>query len=338
MIKVNNDGTLPIVIVYLNNELPKYAVANVEYLSKTFPKIQIFIISNISKNRLKTSLKNVHYCYMPEIQFEIDRIESHSGLPKGFRNGFWISTIARFKVIEMFMQQVSIGKLLHIEADVLLLPGFPMESDIFKTNSLAYPFVSNIAAAASVFYVGSLDVLKKMNIFTLEALENNPKISDMNILADFYRLNESSVKNLFSGHHDRGESADRVIFDAATFGMYLAGLDPRNDRGISVLYSNVPGHYVNPSDYNFAFTEKFELLATKGSITYEIMNLHIHSKDIKFLRHKSFASSINQAVANDKKIVIRKFSILIWLRLLIDYVIRKLKRSRVNLRRNFNLS
>jgi hypothetical protein len=275
---------------------------------------------------------------LPQIQFEIDRIESHSGLPKGFRNGFWISTIARFKAIEMFMQQSSIEKLLHIEADVLLLPGFPMESDIFKTNSLAYPFVSNTAAAASIFYVGSLETLKKMNIFTLEALVKNPKNSDMSILADFYRSNESSVNKLFSGHQGRGEPKDRVIFDAATFGMYLTGRDPRNDRGISVLYSNVPGHYVNPSDYKFAFNENFELLATKESVTYTIVNLHIHSKDTKFLRHKSFASSIKRAVSNDKKIEIRRFLILIWLRLLFDYLIRKLKRFGVKLRGNVNLS
>jgi hypothetical protein len=54
MTKTICQDALPIVIVYLNNKLPRYAQKNLNYLSKVFPDHKIFLVSNKFENKRYT--------------------------------------------------------------------------------------------------------------------------------------------------------------------------------------------------------------------------------------------------------------------------------------------
>lgn len=318
--------SIPIVIVYLQNSLPNYARKNIEYLSKMFPKNLIYVISDLEIRGSLKSLVNVELRQIKSMQSEINKIENLSSSPVKFRNGFWISTIARFKALEILMKSESLERILHIEADVLLLPGFPLDSHLFQNNLLAYPFVSDTDAAASVFYVGSLQALQDLNDFVFTTLDRDPTASDMRILFEFSKKYPKSVQRLFSGKENDDEPVGNWIFDAATFGMFLTGDDPRNAKGFSKIYANVPGHFISPSEYQFSFTEENHLLATRKAKTYEIMNLHIHSKKSRYFHYRNFSLAISRTANKDDKSVSSEFSFTVWTRLLMGYLQRRLSK------------
>jgi hypothetical protein len=320
----SNDTRIPIVIVYLQNSLPNYAKKNIEYLSKMFPNNLIYVISDLEIGGSLKSLANVELRRLKNMQLEISKIEGLSSSPAEFRNGFWISTIARFKALETLMKSESLERILHIEADVLLLPHFPLDSILFRGNYIAYPFVSDTDAAASVFYVGSLQALEELNDFVFTTLEHLPSASDMRILFEFSRMHPEKFHCLFSGKEDHDVPEAKWIFDAATFGMYLTGDDPRNAKGYSKIYANVSGHFISPSEYQFSFTKENRLVATRKEKTYEIMNLHIHSKKSRYFRYRTFSSAISRAVNKDDKSVTSEFSLTVWTKLVVGYLKRRL--------------
>ncbi len=320
----SKNTNLPIVIVYLQNSLPNYARKNIEYLSKMFPNNLIYVISDLEIGGSLKSLANVELRQLDNMQSEIDEIEGLSSSPVEFRNGFWISTIARFKALEILMKSESLERILHIEADVLLLPHFPINSSLFRGNYIAYPRVSETDAAASVFYVGSLQALEELNDFVFTTLEQIPSASDMRILFEFSKKYPEKFQSLFSGKVDHDVPEPNWIFDAASFGMYLTGDDPRNAKGFSKVYANVPGHFIRPSEYQFCFTKENRLLAKRKEITYEIMNLHIHSKKSRYFRYIKSYSAISRAVNKVDKSETFDFSLTVWTKLLVGYLERRL--------------
>jgi hypothetical protein len=328
--KTNNQiKKLPIVLVYLNNKLPKYAAANVKYLSKTFPERDIYIVTNISPEPEKfKSMQNVKFYIFKDFTSKASEVSNLSRLPKEFRNGFWILTILRFLALESFMETHGLNRILHIEADVLLLPKFPFNSDFFNSEGLSFPFASADSAAASIFYVGSLVEIKKFNNFVISSLKQNASLTDMKILAMYAAKPVSKVQRLFSGEVNTTETVSHLIFDAATFGMYLTGQDPRNNKGFKKLYFNIDGHSVRPSEYTYSITNDNRLMAALGTNLFEIVNLHIHSKDRRFFNVRTATGSLKRAVTNCSSPGVEQFSISTWGFLVLQYLLKRFNRQR----------
>jgi hypothetical protein len=77
------------------------------------------------------------------------------------------------------------------------------------------------------------------------------------------------------------------IFDPAAYGMWLTGSDPRNYHGLQVLFDTDEiirgGTYVNPSKYEYYFSDSNELFLTQAEKSVRIWSLHVHSKDLRLL-------------------------------------------------------
>jgi hypothetical protein len=96
---------------------------------------------------------------------------------------------------------------------------------------------------------------------------------------DFPRLNNLSSENFdkpkFNG-----------IFDAASLGMWLTGIDPRINYGFTKYFdTNIlikSNFIVNPWAYQFLYIKKQGLYLINGEKRVQIYNLHIHSKSMSF--------------------------------------------------------
>jgi hypothetical protein len=321
-IKMTDD---PIIIIYLNNILPKYARKNFQYLSKTFQNKRIVLVSNVKKNKSKIpSSQNIEFYFLEDFDQELSIFTQESRLPINFRNGFWISTIARFKALEIFMRNEGVKSAIHIEADVLLLWNFPFECDLLKTSKLAFPYVSEKIAAASIFFVGDISKLIDFNRFVVNSIRQNPEITDMGILAEYGKNNEESVTRLFSGFGFPNKDDGNYIFDAATFGMFLTGQDPKNSRGFIKKYFDIDDHAVKPSQINFRYTEENEAIVNLSDKDYILTNLHIHSKQSKYFSGKRSQRIIQNAITHRKKEESQSFSIEIWLILVARYLKKRI--------------
>jgi len=318
----------PIVIIYLNNILPRYAWKNLKYLSSTFPIKRIVVVSNVEENRSKIyNLKNVEFYFLDNFAKELSTLTHESKLPMDFRNGFWVSTIARFKALEIFMRHEGVKSALHIEADVLLLWNFPFGCDFLKTSKLAFPYVSEKKAAASIFYVGDISTLIDFNAFIVTSIKRDPGITDMGILANYGSLKEDQVVRLYSGFGDVANACSNYIFDAATFGMYLTGQDPRNSKGFVRTYFDVDDHVVKPSEIVFNFNEKKEAVVRIGNKNYILANLHVHSKQSKYFSKNRSEKLIRRAITDEYKHQKKTFSFEIWSGMVINYLVRRIRKK-----------
>jgi hypothetical protein len=76
------------------------------------------------------------------------------------------------------------------------------------------------------------------------------------------------------------------IVDVAPFGMWLYGIDPNNQYGISVHFSKSfienGDSFVDPSSAKYIFDEDGTLLVEVGNKREPIFALHNHSKNLKY--------------------------------------------------------
>jgi hypothetical protein len=318
----------PIVLVYLNSPITKYIQKNLKLLSKRFPNRKIVLLSNKENNRKRVpKSSNVSFYFLTNFEQQHSILTDLSNLPRNFRNGFWISAIARFKALEIFMLQQGEKSVFHIEADVLLLPNFPFDCKIFEEPKLAFPYVSEKMAAASVFYVGEVSILTDFNNFIRKSIADEPGITDMKILANYGSLKKDNVVRLYSGFGDSAYTCSNYIFDAATFGMYLTGQDPRNSKGFVKTYFDVDDHVVKPSEIIFNFNEKNEVVSRIGNKNYLLANLHVHSKQSKYFSKNRSEKLIRKAVVGDYKEQKRSFSYEIWSMMVINYLVRRIQKK-----------
>lgn len=287
-----------ILIVYLNSRLPKYAIRNLDYLSKTFPMKDIFLVTDNPEN-LKIALKlGVKTFKVRGIDNLWPGVTKISAQPRDFRDGFWLSTLIRFKAIEHFIQSHEFSQVIQIEADVLLMPNFPFEKIKNFPSRISYPLVSEDLAAASIFVVSDLDAMVTFNSRIEQLIIETPIHSDMSALAfisqtdtdlvsilptvpDFVKAPNVLLKDIYSRMSSNYEFFEG-IFDAATWGMYFLGTDARNNRGLKKIGTEFYSHSLKTSGFKFS-KEKYSGIRVTNHHTqnFTLYNLHIHCKSIQ---------------------------------------------------------
>jgi hypothetical protein len=302
---------MKIVLVYLGKKLPKYAKKNVEYLSHTFPT-QDFVLLIDHRNKFNLhSLKNL------EILRVNDPFESwligNNILENGgnLQNDFWYKTLARFKVITDYMAAQN-ESVLHVEADVLLSLNFPFNLIQSIEENLAFPLINRDQAIASLLYIKDYNAAQKLLNFSEKALVRNPKNTDMDILGMLFKETPEDVfilptidpKSALVTHtfKSSGQIAGQHyakfngLFDGATLGQYFFGLDRIHTNGFLKTGIYLSHHFVDPRNVRILIKRK-KFYVHKGDSTFELYNLHLHSKITKFfaLEGKCISDFINKS-------------------------------------------
>ena len=321
------NNSFPIVLVYLNSYLPKYAVRNLQYLERTFPDREIFVVVNGERySKKKYKLSRTKFVRPKGLDEEMAELRSMTTHPQDFRHDFWNVTTARFFALEKFMVEKNFESIFHLEADVLIAPYFSFSDLEALDKCIAFPRVAANAAAASVFFVNGLEVLRKMNSYFKISLQQQPNSTDMTLLSNFAFTHTDLYCPLFSGINPLSTPDTRKIFDAATFGIYLTGGDPRNRRGWIECFRNVEDHDAKPSEYTYSFDSNNVVIAKLGNKEYEIQNLHIHSKNVKYFGVSWPSSRLISQVKRSALGFQAQFSASAFLSLVFGFVSRRFKR------------
>ena len=213
-----------------------------------------------------------------------------------FRNGFWISTTARFYYIENLMKILHLKDVFHIENDVMLyetidnLYNYILKiHNIEKIDKICMVEDSYNRVIPSILFFPNNNLLSELTQYITTTISNsNQFINDMNILGTFpnkYCLPTFPEKN------------KSIVFDGAAIGQYLGGVDYRNlpnGNDQLVKYNNPSIGFINEtSDLNCS---EYTFLKTRVVLDYlnvpikvnmmnhfdfhQIANLHIHSKQL----------------------------------------------------------
>jgi hypothetical protein len=289
-----------VVYVYLGRALPKYAVASIHRFNSSFPKQNMTFISDIETNLevvrnlgIRTHLVTNPIEVWPELR-------EHRSVDPNFRDGFWLLTLARFQAIAQFMAAHPNESVLQVECDVLLFPNFPFELINGSAKEISYPLVNDNEAAPSLVYFKSEKAVSNLLDFASRQISLRSKLTDMTILHAYWldfpdrvqilptNIDQEVAFQPWVTNHLRTSMSEGFdiyngIFDAATWGQYIGGEDPRNTLGIRRVFHVLKNHAVDPSRFDWFYESETESpYVSVGSRKAPIFCLHIHSKDSMF--------------------------------------------------------
>jgi hypothetical protein len=313
----------PVVLyVHLGKNWVEYLNTSINQVKKFNPDIDIYLISD-KDNFLKVTNKDVKlidYEKLNKSPEHIQFIENH-----GLSSGFWQFASERFFYIQNFILDTKLKNIIHLESDIMVFCNLKEQFNKFSQlakneNIIGATFDSdNRCIPGIVFIKGSMTNL--LNTFNIE-LKN--KLNDMQAISQFrknYPGNclslpiitpeyhyEYGLRNLqneipedpaiyfeYSNHFD-------AIFDAASLGQFLGGIDP--------IHLNNGSGFINetcifdPSllSINWELNDNnFYLPYIKyKNKKYKINNLHIHCKRLNDFTDKAIELEIYKIKTNLK--------------------------------------
>lgn len=332
-------------------EIPRYVLANVKYLSETFPNHEIVLITDSDRNAsLIESLGSTHWS-CPDIRTTWKKVSDFSAHKAAFRNDFWFKTVARFYALYEYQSLQPDTPLLHVEADVWLSPRFPLHLFSDLKNKVAYPLKNSSEGIASTLFLSDLQATKALIGHTEQSFVKNKHSTDVSVLGSFYKDFPNLFENLptlpFGDSILRKQSPEdlsellgrnlekyRGIFDASSLGIHYTGVDPRNNWGLRTLFDSADS---SMEFFDVLFTFDGEVLRLRyRESTAEIFSLHIHSKDSRFFNVKLSPRRLTDISNFDQRVIRNEFdgfnTVLIFAKTLIIGFLLKLRQGYRGLR------
>lgn len=210
-----------------------------------------------------------------------------------FRDGFWTRTSSRFFLISEYSKKNNITNFFHIENDVLLFDSLEKVDKILQDSIFDLSIVvdSDIRCVPSIMWSRNFFILEKLGQFIFSNKNND----DMTNLKLFYDHNLNKITNFPIIHTEQYNSSKikynnmfsefSCIFDGAAIGQYLGGVDPRNTAGNTIGFINESTVF-NVSKYNYTWLDS-EPYIIFDDVKIKIINLHVHSKNLKKLMSKA---------------------------------------------------
>lgn len=272
---------MKVVLVMLNN-LQSYIFDNIQHLKHHDNKD----ITVITDKKFNTLFENSGITTI-----NIEDLTPHytnivSKINNTFRNGFWKLTSYRFTALYEYMKQYNINDIIHIENDVLIYENVN-NINFHNMNKLLLTMDSKNRCIPGLMFIPTNEILK-------QCLDRfNSSLNDMQNFSNcYYELNDyidtlpiflEDNKNDVTKMITKNFKHYNCIFDAAAIGQYLGGVDPRNKSGNTKGFVNETC-VIDYSKYTFIWKnekDKKKPYVLVNDNEYPVVNLHIHSKNLK---------------------------------------------------------
>lgn len=262
-------------LVHLGNSRCDHLWTNVKRLCNIWPDLNIWIILDGNANIEIAKALNLNvFDYRGFNQSIAKKTGDHA-----FRNGFWNLTTERIFALFRFQEKNPFYSILHIENDVLLFRNFPYE--YFERIQLnAWMKVSEDHDSAAIIFLPDLSSTRWLESEFHRITQEDGSLTDMRILSRV-RVDNSTKVHLLPTLESHSDTSNG-FFDPASIGMWLTGEEPRNNFGITRRFNNrFDLEVLRKSTPPFKLDEG--CLKILNSRFTPIYNLHIHSKNKKFL-------------------------------------------------------
>jgi hypothetical protein len=312
-----------LVFVHLGSAKARHLRPNIERARRLFPDIPITLIYSESDFVKEYTMLDVNFYQYHQISDE-NHILSNLSHNSNFRKNFWRYSIERLYALEHWHSKNPSEKIIHIESDILIMPNFPFVK-FSSLRNLGWCSFNETHDVASIIYSPNSVETKWMVEELNNLLTSNPSLTDMTGLR---RLKEAFPDRSIYLNSDPGIKILGGFLDAAPFGMWLCGRDPRNHRGVTRRFMTLPESNIDPSKYVITFNSETKLmLESIGNSPISLFNLHVHSKQ-KSIFGKRWQTVLMFHVYSAKLGLPRSwFSPMAFLQLSSDYVYRNGKWS-----------
>ncbi|MBN1242902.1 MAG: hypothetical protein JXA15_09395 [Spirochaetales bacterium] len=228
-----------------------------------------------------------------------------------FRGGFWRFAVERFFVLGDLMAAKDLGPVLHFEYDnMVYFDVAKLEAVLGDTSKgISLPADSTVRCIPSVVYIDGAAALadfcrtynlryllrrmNDMNAFSRYARDRKDRCSFLPVVPAWYKEGRDELRSRSGlatkdlGLLDRDFESFGGVFDAAAFGQYLGGVDPRNDAALGPGFVNETAMYSAaemPVRWERDDANRLVPIAEYGGRFFPIHNLHIHSKALHAFR------------------------------------------------------
>lgn len=327
----SNRREIEIVFVQLGEELPFHLFSNLILVNQLFPTVSVNLITS-PINKFNSKIPNFVSVSTFQSDFKLDLLLKSKSRNLIFRNGFWRYSLERLFAIADFHLTRPEKSLLHIESDVLLLNGFPLRS-FSSLEKIAWMTVDAKKDIASLMYFPSKELSQVFSRDLFDFVSRDTSPTDMTALHSLRISNSHKYSLLPTWSRESSElhlnlSTDeeshaifgKGIFDAAGIGMWLTGIDPRNNYGITKYFAshvfNGGAFYLNPSALKLEISQDGKLFTKTENGLLQVFNLHVHSKSSRIFSHNWIKEITRLALLSNKSVPYQEFSPRIFLGLI----------------------
>lgn len=315
MLEVSRPMSAPLVYVWIGEKLPLWASDSLK-ITKKICGVETILLTNRSVDRCISSSQHLYIedFYSPIKPSALSKVHVDN-----FRDGFWLKTLERFLVLKAFMKAYGVQKILHAELDniVFNIDGLSEKLDE-KGQGFFCPRDSLIRGIASLVYINSpnsMDCFEQINL-----AEAGIQFNDMTFLGEKLQSSKQFIslptENSLESDASKGwEFIDPLevggIFDAASIGQYLFGIDTRN-----TFFPKFNG-FVNENSGSKLKDLRFKISLNDGmsfvydqtkDIDYRLFNIHVHSKIFSQIKNEHiFNLIVNKTNLGKKTLIKRKF-------------------------------
>lgn len=286
---------MKLVLVHLGSHSAPHLSLNIDHLKKNFTNFDLYLIADDPFFLNLAQVKGIN-AWKYNAPPTTDEIFKTSQLNQKFRSGFWRYSFERILAFSEFHKLYPSEPIVHIESDILLLNKIT-ESFILSNKLRWLKFNDTHDVGSIIFSPNSLDSSWLADSL-MQELRNDGATTDMTGL--------KRIRDSYPGKIDTfpcfSEDSQEIIFDAAPIGMWLTGEDPRNHSGWLVIHRYLSESRVNPADFEYSVSTFGDLTISKDGITRDVMNLHVHSKNLR-LFGRSYKKELRKfvEVSNEKR-------------------------------------
>ena len=277
----------PLIYVWLGNMLPKWAFESFAFSRKNNPDREIFLLHN---NHLNNNFQKQFDRLNIKIFFikfnQEDSIIFNS--PFHINSDFWKLTSFRFEIIRHFIRNNNIRKFFQAEIDNLLFNFDEIDNKLDKQGKGLFVARDSInRAIPSFFYCNNKAIFDQLIDMFLPPFNATKDFYALGMLAketnNLFNLPTESYKQNSKYWQIISPEYTEGIFDAAAIGQYCLGIDSRINK-FKPTYNLFINENATADFDNLKITSNRDQLFLKAGQhekKYKIINLHVHSKDIK---------------------------------------------------------
>lgn len=277
-----------LILVHSGPEFPSYlndCIQQIRYISN-IPLIVLMEPVHVGAVARVADLTVVPLDSIPSDYFTAEYMRS-TKLDTSFRHGFWRAASLRFFYIHNYVKQHGLRDVFHIEYDNLIYQDFTRLLPVFQTRAMMCVLDAATRCVPSFVYWRDSDAIFDLALSLLNAGERGE--NDMTALAAHANRYPGRVGALpiitpdygAEPRYSAGFADFSVLFDGAAVGQYIGGVDPRNAAGDTRGFINETTVFRCDRARVEWRSDGDDGLRRPFLNNYPLVNLHIHSKDLR---------------------------------------------------------
>ncbi len=270
-------------ILFYKGNFPDYATYSINNILNIDSKAKVYLCTDVDPK-----IKDVKYLdpnnFMSEkiksiIQMDIYKNSNYEN------NNLWINSLLRVFYLESIINNLNINSFVHFDLDVLIFKPFSELEQQLSSKKINITRLTNSEIIFSYSFIPNIEIYNKFCELLYEKIvykfknKEEMEINEMELIS----LIEKDNPKLFNILPSLPYDSDGIIFDPATYGQYFGGTHNKPRKFYQPKRSqihHIVGTEINSKRINPKLINKIPYVIFDKK-SYEIANLHIHSKNIK---------------------------------------------------------